>query len=200
MMTHRARSRARQAGVMLGLLVSLLSWNCKGGGDEGTSAAPCTDITFTAANTSPASGDVFMSQTGSTCTTLQVSVVVNDLTGIFTVGFDLNYPSTRLQYNTYTVGPLLQKSASNSPIVLVDAATAGLIKVAMSRVIQDGPVSAGSNEVLITFQFSKASAGTGSMDFNSSGSSAVTEEVLDQNGQERPASFGPNHGGSVMVP
>jgi hypothetical protein len=197
-MTHGARRAAGRAGVLLGLLISLLSWSCKSGGDEST-AVPCTDITFTAADTTPASGDVFMSQTGGTCSALQVSVVVNDLSGILTVGFDMTYPASLLQYTSFTVGPLLQKTASNPPLVLVTGGS-GVIKVAMSRVMQDGPVNAVSNEVLITLHFSKVSAGTGNIDFNSSVSSTVDEEVLDQNGATRPASFGPNHGGSVMVP
>src|SRR5262245_64217273 len=197
MMTQGARRAAGRAGVLLGLLISLPSWGCKGGGDE-ASAAPCTDITFTAADTTPASGDVFMSQTGSTCTTLQVSVVVNDLSGILTVGFDMTYPAALSQYTSYTVGPLMQKNGS-TPIVLVTGGS-GTVKVAVSRVMQDGPVNALSNEVLITLHFSKVGAGTGTIDFDSSQSSTVDEEVLDQNGTARPASFGPNHGGIVMVP
>ncbi|HKB06935.1 MAG TPA: cohesin domain-containing protein [Candidatus Polarisedimenticolia bacterium] len=198
MMTQGARRAAGRAGVLLGLLISLPSWGCKGGGDE-ASAAPCTDITFTAFDTTPASGDVFMSQTGATCSTLQVSVVVNDLSGILTVGFDLTYPASLIQYTTYTVGPLLQKNTSTPPIVVLTSGS-GIVKVAMSRVAQDGPVTAGSNEVLITLHFSKVGAGTGNIDFNFSGSSTVDEKVLDQNSATRPAIFGPNHGGSVMVP
>jgi hypothetical protein len=198
-MTHGARRTVSRTGVLLGLLISLLSWSCKSGGGEENSAVPCTDITFTAADTTPASGDVFMSQTGATCSSLQVSVVVNDLSNILTVGFDMTYPASLLQYTNYTVGPLMQKNTSNPPIALVTGGS-GVVKVAISRVMQAGTVNAGSNEVLVTLHFSKVSAGTGNIDFNSSGSSTVDETVLDQNGAARPASFGPNHGGSVMVP
>jgi len=184
----------------MGLAISALVWSCKGGGgSDNNSPTPCTDITFDAADTAPAAGDVFLSPTGSTCSTVNVSVLVNSLSGLFTVGFDLTFPSSVLQYDNYTVGPLLQKSSTNAPLVLVTAVSGGL-QVAMTRRSPDGSVAATGNELLITFQFSKKSAGTGMIDFNSSNSSPVTEEVLDENGQARPASFGPGHGGSVVVP
>ena len=189
---------ARGAGILMGLAISALIWSCKGGGNDNP-PVPCTTITFDAADAAPAAGDVFLSATGSTCSTVNVSVVINNLSGIFTVGFDLTFPSSVLQYDSYTLGPLLQKSSTIAPIVLVTPLSSGL-QVAMTRLLTDGPVAATNNEVLITFQFSKKSAGTGMIDFNSSNSSTVTEEVLDENGQTRPASFGPGHGGSVVVP
>jgi len=189
----------RRAPFLLGLVMAALSVCCQGGdGDDDTSPLPCTAISFDAANTSPVAGDVYFSPSSSTCTTVDVSVRVNEISDVFTVGFDLMYPASVLLYQSYTLGPLLQKGTATAPRALLTSGS-GALQVVMTRLSPDGPVVAGANEILITLRFSKVGVGAGMIDFNSSSSSTVTEEILDDSGQTRPASFGPGHGGTVTV-
>jgi hypothetical protein len=171
---------------------------CSGG--EGDPPGPCMSISFTPAIATVSSGSVFLGELASTCTTVDVVVMVNDLSGIFTVGFDLSFPTSVLSYDSYTAGPLLQKgSPTNNPIFLFTKSP-GVIQVAASRVSPDPSVAAVGSEILMTLRFNKVASGTGAIDFNDAMSSAIDEVVLDENGFIRPASFQPDHGGIVLVP
>ena len=172
---------------------------CSGG--EGDSPGPCMSISFTPAIATVASGSVFLGELTSTCTTVDVVVMVNDLSGIWTVGFDLSFPASVLSYDSYTAGPLLQKgSPASNPVFLVTNSSSSVIQVTATRFYPDPSVAAVGSEILMTLRFSKVSSGTGAIDFDDSSGSLVDEVVLDQNGANRPASFQPDHGGIVLVP
>jgi hypothetical protein len=172
---------------------------CSGG--EGDPPGPCMSISFTPAIATVSSGSVFLGELASTCTTVDVVVMVNDLSGIWTVGFDLAFPASVLSYDSFTAGPLLQKGPpAINPFFLVRKSGSGVIQVAATRVSPDPSVAAVGSEILMTLRFSKVSSGTGSIDFNDAVSSAIDEVVLDENALPRPASFQPDHGGIVLVP
>jgi len=188
----------RPARAIAALVACLALAACSGGGGGGSDPVTCTSLTFNRALASPASGDVYFEQSTNNCSTIDVSVLISNLTGIWTVGFDLTYPSSLLDYQSYTVGPLLLKgSPLNAPVVVVTPSSGGL-DVAMSRLGSDPNVSAAGSEVLITFRFVRLAPGAGAIDFKSG--SGSSERVLDDSGVSRPAVFTPGHGGVVTVP
>jgi hypothetical protein len=189
----------RSARVVAALLASLALAACGGGGGGGDpDPVTCTALSFNRALVSPSSGDVYFEQSITSCSTIDVSVLISNLTGIWTVGFDMTYPSSLIDFQSFTTGPLLLKgSPLNTPVVVVTPST-GVVDVAMSRLGSDPPVSASGSEVLITFRFVRVASGAGAIDFKSGAGSS--ERVLDDSGIARPAVFAPGHGGIVTVP
>ena len=195
----RARVASTARRVVCGLAAAM-AMACSGGGGGGSDPVTCTDLSFSRALTTPSSGDVYLDQAGGTCTTIDISVVISNLSGIWTVGFDLSYPTSLLMYQSYAVGPLLLKgSPVNAPLTLV-LPTSGGIQVTMSRFGTDPPVTASGSEALLTLKFSRIASGAGTIDFNMGAGSTVSEVVLDDTGTPQPAVFGPGHGGVVTIP
>src|SRR6185436_336273 len=160
------------------LLAALLAFACGGGGGGDSDAVVCTALTFDRALSTLSNGDVYLDQASGTCSTIGVSVLVNNLADIWTVSFDLNFPSSLLSYASYTVGPLLLKgSPSMTPFVQVNQ-VGGTVQVTMSRFFPDPPVNAVGSEALITIHFRRIVAGSGAIDFNTS-ATPVNEVILD---------------------
>ena len=179
--------------------VTLIVCGCSGGGG-GSDPVTCTSLSFDRALATPSSGDVYLNQAAGTCSTIDIAVLVNNLTGIWSVSFDISYPTGLLAYQSFTVGPLLQKGAPlNAPVVVVTTSGSD-VQVTMSRLGSDPPVGATGSESLITLSFARVAAGSAAIDFDSSGGSSVGEIILDDHGATRPAVFGPGHGGMVVVP
>ncbi|HZM68773.1 MAG TPA: cohesin domain-containing protein [Candidatus Cryosericum sp.] len=195
----RASTRLRALG--LGILVVLCLPGC-GGGGGGDDSDPviCTNLAFDSVLFTPADGDVYFEEGTSTCTSLEVSVLVSNLSGIWTVGFDLTYPTTLLQYDSYSLGPLLQKGSPVSPLFYNVSPIAGGLQVLLSRFAPDPPVAAVGSEELLTLRFKRIGPGAAAIDFNTGGGSIVSESILDDGGLPRPAVFAPGHGGMVTVP
>ncbi|HZN02503.1 MAG TPA: hypothetical protein VFD06_02835 [Candidatus Polarisedimenticolia bacterium] len=192
----------RRASILtLGLCAALVLGGCGGGGGGDDDDSPtCTNLSFDRAMVTPGVGDIYMDQASSTCSTLDVVVLVSNLSGIFTVGFDLTYPTSALQYQSYSVGPLMLKgNPTQPPLVLVSPLATG-IQITMTRFGSDPPVSATGSEALISLRFVRTGSGVGAFDFNTGAGDLVTETVLDQNGASRPAVWTPNHGGMVAIP
>jgi hypothetical protein len=188
-----ALARASAFGALL--LISGLG--CKGGG--GNDVAPCDSIVFTPAVGSPTAGDVFLFSTGSSCDMIDVSVLVTDLSGIFTVGFTIDYPSTLIAYQGFSAGTLLaQGSPPTAPQYFVTTPSAGVLVVSGTLFRPDASVSATGSAIFITLHFLRVAGGTGTVDFDMGGS--ITNQIIDENGTVVAASFGPGHGGAIQVP
>lgn len=186
------------AAPALAIVLALLG--CASGGDDPVTGGGCSSITFTPGVTSPANADVFLAAPLNTCTDLNLNVLIDDLSGVYTVSFDLAYPAAVLRYASCAVGPLLTKqSPQSTPICVVTETGAGRLTVAVSRLNPDPSVTAGPSELLATLRFQRLTAGAGAIDFDTSGGSGP-ESVQDEFGNPRPASFGPDHGGLVSVP
>jgi hypothetical protein len=195
------RHAASRAIVSIAIASSLLFGACGGGGGGSDSKSPtCSPITFDRAVVSPAAGDVYMDESTATCSTIDIVILINGLSGIFTVSFDLNYPTSILDYQSYSLGPLiLQGNPTKTPVVIV-VPTAGGISVTATRLAPDGPVNATGSEAFLRLRFGKIASGSGPIDFDTSGGSHVSEAVIDNFGNALTASFGPGHGGMVMAP
>jgi hypothetical protein len=181
--------------------VALILSGCSGGGG-GSDPVTCTNLSFDRALTTPAVNDVYLDQAAGTCSTIGIAVLVDGLSGIWSVSFDISYPASLLAYQSYTLGPLLQKGAPlNAPVVVVHT-SGNDVQVTMSRLGSDPPVGATGSESLITLSFARLAAGSAAIDFDTSGASTVGEIVLDDNSPPtvRPAVFGPGHGGMVVIP
>jgi hypothetical protein len=198
--TNPARPARRFAALALTGALAVLA-GCSGSSEDGgPPVLPCTDLLLRHDLTSPAAGDVYLQQIDATCTTVDVAVYVKDLGGIFTVGFDLTYPAAQLSYLSYTLGPLLQAGSTTPPFHTVLNPAPGTLQVTGSRLNPDLPVTASGSEILFVIRFQRVAMGTGAVDFDSSGGSVFPEEIRDDSMALVPASFGPGHGGTVLVP
>ena len=196
--TKPPRPARRFAAVALATGLIALAGCSSSSEDNGPPVLPCTDLLLRPDLTSPAAGDVYLLQIDATCTTVDVAVYVKDLSGIFTVGFDLVYPAAQLSYVSFTLGPLLQKDGAT--ILPFVNPTPGGLQVTASRLPPYLPVTASGSEILFTFRFQKVAMGTGAVDFDSSAGSVFPESIQDDTGGFVAASFGPGHGGTVLVP
>jgi len=189
--------RRRVGSVLLGTVLAL-GLGCKGGG-KNNDVQPCTSITFSPALVSPASKDVSLVSPAASCDAVDVSVVVTDLSGIFTVGFAVAYPSSLIAYQSYTAGPLLsQGSPPTPPFFVVTNSTPGELVVSGTLLRPDASVSATGSVTFITLHFLRVAGGTGNVDFDTGGS--ISNQIIDENGRVVSANFGPGHGGAVQVP
>jgi hypothetical protein len=180
--------------------VALVLSGCSGGGG-GSDPVTCTNLSFDRALTTPAGGDVYLDQAAATCSTIDIAVLVNNLTGIWSVSFDISYPTSLLAYQSYKLGPLLQKGAPlNTPLLVTVNTLGNDVQVLMTRFVPDPSVGAVGSESLITLSFARMAAGSAAIDFDTSVGSLVNERIIDDHGSTRPAVFGPGHGGMVMVP
>jgi len=201
-MHRRRRPRGLPIRVALpGVFLLVLGLGCKGNGNnnDGNSVIPCTSISFAGAIGSPANGDVYLLASNSSCDTVDINVWVKDLSGIFTVGFELNYPSSIIEYQSFSPGPLLYRgSPPIAPQFFVTNSSPGEIVVSGTLFRPDPSVSAVGNATFMTLHFVKVASGSGAVDFNTSG--AINNQIIDENGNVVAASFGPGHGGTVLVP
>jgi len=192
--------RPRRALIAAAVALLLATSSCKGGG-SGSDVVPCTNLSFTPAITTPAAGDVYLQGISSTCDSIDLSVVVSNLSGLFTVSFDLAYPAALLSYQSYFQGSvMLQESPVSTPMFIVSNPSPGTLQVTMTRLPPDGGVAVSGVGTLITVRFARVASGSGTVDFDSSLSSSVAETIYDSSHNLLAASFGPGHGGIVLVP
>jgi len=190
-----------KAGTALGAILVALGLGCNGGGGGGNSVTPCASISFTSSITNLSAGDVYLLSRSSSCDQVDVSVMVRNLSGIFTVGFEITYPSAILAFPAtqgFTAGPLLyQGNPPIAPLFIVNNASPGGLVVSGTLFRPDGSVTASGDAMFITLHFVKVASGTDTVDFNlGSGGN----QIIDDNGNAVSASFGPGHGGVVQVP
>ena len=185
-------------GSLAALLLVGLGLGCsKGGG--GNDVTPCTPMLFSASLTSPAAGDVSLASSSASCDVVDIETRVTDLSGIFTVGFTLTYPSSAIEYQGFTAGALLyQGNPPTAPQFFVTNPSPGTLVVSGTLFRPDSSVSAVGSATFITFHFVRVASGTQNVDFNMSGS--ITNQIIDANGTVVAASFGPGHGGTIQVP
>jgi hypothetical protein len=182
-------------------LLLVLGLACKGKGNDGNDAIPCTSISYTGSIGTPGAGDVYLLSLGSSCDSVDISVLVTNLSGIFTVGFEVDYPSSLIGYQSFTPGPLLQQgSPPIAPQFFVTNLSPGVIIVSGTLFRPDTSVSATGNAIFITFHFVRLASGSGAVDFNTGSGGSINNQIIDENGTVVAASFGPGHGGVVQVP
>src|SRR5213594_2057879 len=190
------RRRLLTGVAPLGVLLLVLGLGCKGSNGNGDDVMPCTPIAFAPSIGSPGAGDVYLLSPISSCDSVDISVLVTNLSGIFTVGFELNYPSSIIEYQSFSPGPLLYRgSPPIAPQFFVTNSSPGEIVVSGTLFRPDPSVSAVGNATFMTLHFVKVASGSGAVDFNTSG--AINNQIIDENGNVVAASFGPGHGGTV---
>jgi hypothetical protein len=199
-MTWKSSRRAlREAIALLGILL-LSGQGCKGGAADGNSVTPCASVSFTGSLSSPAPGDVSLQSGAVSCDTVDIGVLVTTLSGIFTVGFEITYPSSIVAYQSFKPGPLLfQGSPSIAPAFFVTPSP-GVIVVSGTLFRPDPNVTAINGATFITLHFIKVASGSGAVDFNTSPGATINNQIIDADGNVVAASFGPGHGGVVQVP
>ena len=201
MIPKRQNRRLPERAAAVVALLLVLGLSCKGKGSGGNDVIPCTSISYTGSIGTPAAGDVYLLSLGSSCDSVDISVLVTNLSGIFTVGFEVDYPSSVIGYQSFTAGSLLQQgSPPIPPQFFVNNPSPGVIIVSGTLFRPDTSVSATGNAIFITFHFVKVASGSGPVDFNTGSGGSINNQVIDENGAVVAASFGPGHGGVVQVP
>ena len=134
-----------------------------GGGSNGGPTTPPASIVFTPSGTAGANSVALVSGSGSSGTTLILTVRVTQVTGVYGVAFDLVYPSAQLQFADATEGSFLSGTATSFQF---SETTAGRVVVGISRLGAVAGVS-GSGD-LMTLRFtSRGVAGSGALSFQS---------------------------------
>jgi hypothetical protein len=170
-------------------------------GAAGPTAPPCAPIAVTPRLTTPAAGDVYLRAGAAACDTIEIEVAVHGLQGVFTVSFDLGYPTGVLHYEGYAQGTLLMRGPPRqTPLFLVREASPGNLLVSMTRFAPDPSVSADGSEGLVRLRFHRVAAGQAEVDFLGGTASAIAEKIVDGDGTVVAARFTPGHGASVVVP
>jgi len=173
------------------LLLCLLAPACSGGQDDSGNDGPlaCSlNTSFEAP--AHATGTVTFQTYSNPCGELNLNVTFTGISNIFTVGFDLTYPSGTFSFNGFTEGPLLKQGfPSTPPFFSVTETSPGRIAVFASRFSPDGSVSVAGETFLLTLRFRALMIGQGTIAFDLSGTSPVQDQVLDQNGNLVPATF-----------
>jgi hypothetical protein len=170
-------------------------------GATGPTPPPCSPITVTPRLTAPAAGDVYLRAGAAACDTIEIEVAVHGLQGVFTVAFDLAYPTGVLRYEGYAQGTLLMHGPPRqAPLFLVREASPGSLLVSMTRFAPDPSVSADGSEGLVRLRFHRVTAGQADVDFLGGTTSAIAEKIVDGEGAIVTARFAPGHGATIVVP
>lgn len=164
-------------------------------------AGPCAPLAAAPTLAAPQTGDLYLRAGAATCDRIAVEVVGRGIEGAFTLAFDLRYPADLLTYDGHAPGALLEQGPPRTqPLYLVRAFGPGAIAATLTRFAPDSPAGAEGDAVILTLRFRKAGSGTGTIDFDTTPSSATAEQVLGADGAVRPARFGPGHGAALTVP
>ena len=168
--------------VGVAFLLALLP-ACKGGGDDSGGSDPLSCMLNTSFDApSHATGTVTLQTYSNPCGELNLNVVFTGVSNIFTVGFDITYPSGTFSFNGFTQGPLLkQGSPATPPYFSVTETSPGRIAVFASRFSPDGSVSVTGETFLLTLRFTAVMIGQGPIAFDLS-STPVQEQVLNDSG------------------
>jgi hypothetical protein len=135
-------------------------------------------------------GAVVLRSESTPCGELNLEVALASVPNIFTVGFDITYPTGTFLFDSYTEGPLLKQGSPATPPlfnVTHDPAT-GRIQVFATRFNPDAGVSATSAAVLMTLSFRAVAPGEGPIVFDLA-TTPVEELILDSSGNPVTASF-----------
>jgi hypothetical protein len=141
---------------------------CGGGGGGGPTAppsptptpTPAPGITFTAASAGP--GVVLGQGAGTNTSTLVLEVRASQVTGLYGVAFDLDYPSAALRYQSVSAGSFLG-SGSQISLQVAESPTGHLI-VGLSRLGSVAGVD--GSGVLLQLSFNAVASGGGTLAFS----------------------------------
>lgn len=151
--------------TLLGLCLILVA-ACGGGGGGGGGGpvnppppAPTPKLDFTGTGT-PTSDSIFLQRNGSSSLTrLILEVRTQDVSRLYGVAFDLEYPTTQLDFTSFSEGGFL---GSNTSVQVVEG-TEGTISVGITRLGAVGGVGGSGN--LLTLEFDAIGNGQGAFDF-----------------------------------
>jgi general secretion pathway protein D len=167
----------RLGAPLAGALLLALVAACGGGGGNGPTQPPPPPppgITFTAAGVAPVNSVALGSGAGGTATTLVLEVRATQVTNLYGLSFDLQYPATVLRYDGATEGTLLNANGTVQTSLQVVESPAGTLVVGFTRLGTAGGLN--GSGTLLTLRFSARAAGSGPFTF-------VAPTAVDPNGQ-----------------
>jgi hypothetical protein len=95
---------------------------------------------------------------------------------------------------------LVQGPPRQAPFFLVQNPSPGILLASMTRMAPDTSVAASGSAGILRLRFRKVASGTGTVDFLSGDTSAISERVVDSQGQIVATRWTPGHGATVVVP
>ena len=153
--------------VLLGL-VSLVA-ACGGGGDGGgdtvvTGPSSGISASFVAERPAPGAGTVSMVQYTAVGDVVTVNLRVTDTNGIYGAAFDVVYDPSRVRYEDWASGVLLEQGG-HSPNYTVQVPQAGRVVVGASRNGAVSGVNAVGSRVMIRLVFRATAVGSSQISF-----------------------------------
>jgi len=155
---------ARRGAGLLALTAALLLAACGGGGGGGGGGGPTQpqpSITF--APSGSATGIVLASGAATTTTTLVLEVDAVQVTGLFGVAFDLDYPTSVLRFAGFKPGTFLANGGAQLTTQVVETAPGHLV-VGVSRLGNVSGVDGGGT--ILELDFTATAAGSGNLAFS----------------------------------
>ena len=161
--------------IALALLSVSAAVGCGGGGGGGGSPtepspsptatptptpAPGPGITFTAASTGP--GIVLAQGAGTSASSLTVEVRAAQVTGLYALAFDLDYPAAAVRFQSAAAGPFLGTSGQVS--TQVAESTPGHLVVGVTRLGNLAGVD--GSGVVLSLVFTPVANGSGAFTFS----------------------------------
>jgi hypothetical protein len=132
-----------------------------GGGGGGPTQPPPPSITFTASSTGP--GIVLAQGAATSASTLVLEVRASQVSGLYGIAFDLDYPSAVLHYATARAGTFLTQGGAQISTQVAETAPGHLV-VGVSRI---GPVAGATGSgVVLELDFTATAAGSGGFTFS----------------------------------
>jgi predicted outer membrane repeat protein len=154
----------RRVAIRVFCLLAAVTVACGGdGGGGGGPTPPPAGITFTATGGATTNALNLGLASGSSTTVLRLDLSAQNVTNLYGVAFDLNYPSQVLSFNGATQGSFLTGTATS---LQFEEPTPGRLVIGLTR-LGAVPGASGSG-VLLTLQFaSRGTAGSGAFTFQS---------------------------------
>ncbi|HEX5759344.1 MAG TPA: cohesin domain-containing protein [Thermoanaerobaculia bacterium] len=166
---------ARARGLLAAALLAALGACGGGGGGGGPTQPPPPQPGIILTPAAAGSNSVSLAAgAGGTATTLLLDVRANQVTNLYGVSFDLQYPATVLRYDGATEGTLLSAGGTVGTSLQVVESPAGTLVVGLTQLGAAAGVS--GSGTLLTLRFSSRAAGSGAFTF-------VAPAAIDPNGQ-----------------
>ena len=145
----------RLGTVLVLALVSVLC-ACGGGGGaaDGGGGGGSTNVNagFVPDVASPGANSVSLAESSSSGNAVTVNVNLTDVSGVYSAGFDLTFDSSRVTFQGYTPGSVLEQGG-NTPTYAVNQVTAGRIRVGATRQGNAAEVTVSGSQPVIRLNF-----------------------------------------------
>jgi hypothetical protein len=152
----------KRLGTALVLALVSVLCACGGGGGGavgGGGGSTNVNAAFVADVPSPGADSVSLAEASSSGAAVTVAVNLTDVSGVYSAGFDLTFDSSRVSFEGYSPGTVLEQGG-NSATYAVNQVTAGRIRVGATRQGNASEVNVTGSQAVIRLNFRVTDLGT----------------------------------------